>query len=494
MARIPHAVLAEQLDQIAAILDEHPRGLSPRDVGALYAQRYPRLPSRTLRRRLEQLEAQGRAEGEGTTGDRFYRSSPHANTMDEPGPATHREGRPGTLLPPWREATPAARKTAPAPGYVPLTAEATEVWALMQRPMVEREPVGYDRRFLEAYAPGESWYLPLPLRTRLHELGRAPDPGRPAGTYARDILGRLLIDLAWASSRLEGNTYSRIDTQNLIEFGQRAEGADPAEAQMILNHKAAIEYLVDCAETVAFDRPTLTALHALLSENLLESARDEGRLRIHPVGITGTSYTPLGSAPAIEDCFGLLLEKAAAIPDPFEQAFFAMVHIPYLQPFADVNKRTSRLGANIPLIRSNRCPLSFVDVPERAYLDGTLAIYELARVELLRDIFEWAYERSCKQYRVIRDSLGQPDPLRLRYREELADVVRETVLSGLPPQRRNLRAWGEQKGIAEEDLDGFAERALDILLNLHEGAAGRYRLRPSQFQAWRASLAPGETG
>ena len=97
----------------------------------------------------------------------------------------------------------------------------------------------------------------------------------------------------------------------------------------------------------------------------------------------------------------MILDKAGAIADPFEQAFFVMVHIPYLQPFIDVNKRVSRPGANIPLIRHNLCPLSFIDVPERAYVEGTLGVYELTNIDLLRDVFVWAYERSCQRYIAI---------------------------------------------------------------------------------------------
>jgi Fic family protein len=93
--------------------------------------------------------------------------------------------------------------------------------------------------------------LAEPVRQRLHELGRSPAGERPAGTYARHILNRLLVDLSWASSRLEGNTYTRLDTQNLIEFGMVAEGKNQLEAQMILNHKAAIEMLVENAGEIA---------------------------------------------------------------------------------------------------------------------------------------------------------------------------------------------------------------------------------------------------
>jgi len=84
---------------------------------------------------------------------------------------------------------------------------------------MHRRPVGYQREFLDTYQPGTTFYLPEPLRRQLHEMGRTSAHERPAGTYAREILGRLLVDLSWASSKLEGNTYSRLDTQRLIEHG-----------------------------------------------------------------------------------------------------------------------------------------------------------------------------------------------------------------------------------------------------------------------------------
>jgi len=117
----------------------------------------------------------------------------------------------------------------------------------LAKPLAERTPVGYDAAFLESYRPNVDAYLPSVIRDRLRVLGRPPGPERPMGTYARQILDRLLIDLSWASSHLEGNTYTRLDTENLIEFGRQAPGKDQREAQMILNHKAAIEMLVSSA-------------------------------------------------------------------------------------------------------------------------------------------------------------------------------------------------------------------------------------------------------
>ncbi|PKO71209.1 MAG: cell filamentation protein Fic [Betaproteobacteria bacterium HGW-Betaproteobacteria-14] len=368
--------------------------------------------------------------------------------------------------------------------YVPVSPAGREVLDYVRQPIQQRKPVGYDREFLESYRPNETTYLSREIREHLHNIGRSPDGERPAGTYARDIMGRLLIDLSWASSRLEGNTYTRLDTQNLIELGQAAAGKDRREAQMILNHKAAIELLVEQAEDIGFNTFTFFNLHALLSENLLADPGESGRLRSRIVEVSGTVFHPLGIPQQIDAYFRMILDKAEAIEDPFEQAFFIMVHIPYLQPFVDVNKRVSRLGANIPLIRHNLCPLSFIDVPERAYVEGTLGVYEVKRVELLRDVFVWAYERSCQRYMAIRETVADPDPIRLRHREALIAIVAEIVRSQQAPSKAALRKLAESL-VPAEDLDRVVALALEDLRNLHDGNVTRYRLRLSEYRSWQ---------
>jgi len=359
----------------------------------------------------------------------------------------------------------------------------------ISKPLTQCVPAGYNREFLDKYRPNESAYLTPETIAHLHRIGRTPDTERPAGTYARHILDRLLVDLSWASSRLEGNTYSLLDTKRLIEQGQEAEGKDAAETQMILNHKGAIEFLVESAEELDFNRRTILNLHALLSDNLLPDPAASGRLRSIGVGINDSVYHPLEVPQLIEDCFQQVVDTAAAIREPFEQAFFAMVHFPYLQPFEDVNKRVSRLAANIPLIRDNLCPLSFVDVPERAYIEGLLGVYELNRVELLRDVFVWAYERSSQRYLAIRQSLGEPDRFRLRFRNELIEVVSQVVRHMAQPTVEEVTAAAADR-VPPEHLDDFVRMAVGELQNLHEGNFARFRLRPSEYEAWRAVVQP----
>lgn len=370
--------------------------------------------------------------------------------------------------------------------YIPLSPEGEESKKAISKPIQGRQPVGYNCTFLDSYQPNSTFYLTAEIRQRLWKVGRSPDEQLVAGTYARQIFNRFLVDLSWNSSRLEGNTYSLLETERLLELGEEAEGKKAMETQMLLNHKDAIELLVEQAADVGFNRYTILNLHGLLSNNLLTDPQACGRLRTFPVVIGGSGYHPLEIPQLIDECFGRLLALASEIEDPFEQAFFSMVHLPYLQPFLDVNKRVSRLAANIPLIRRNLCPLSFLDVPNQAYIDGTVAVYELNRVELLRDVFVWAYQRSCARYAAIRQSLGEPDPFRLQYRRQikfpLAEVVRAHMDKHTAAHR--IAKWSATE-IPASDQSRFIEVVETELSNLHEGNFARYGLRPLEFEHWR---------
>jgi hypothetical protein len=298
-------------------------------------------------------------------------------------------------------------------------------------------------------------------------------------------LNRLLIDLSWSSSRLEGNTYNRLDTVRLIEFGQKAEGKDAQEARMILNHKAAIEILVTDIDTIGFNSFTICNLHGLLSEDLLTDPDASGRLRQRPVDIAKSSYRPLGIPQLIEELFRELLDKASQIIDPFEQSFFALVHIPYLQPFDDVNKRVSRLAANIPLLKGNFCPLTFLGVPQVTYISGLLGVYEMNRVELLADVFVWAYERSAREYLAVHQSLSEPDPVRFRYTRQIHNLVGLLVRDLIPDPLAVIQDEASRL-VPENDRKAFVENVTEDLRRLHEGVLARYGLRPSEFENWRS--------
>jgi hypothetical protein len=141
--------------------------------------------------------------------------------------------------------------------------------------------VGYNRDFLDGYRPNVRFYLSAEERASLASIGTRHVAAEAAGAYAKQILSRLLIDLSWNSSRLEGNTYSLLDTRRLIEFGEEAAGRDRLEAQMVMNHKEAIEFLVNAADEIGFNRYTILNLHGILANNLLP---DESAAPISPAG------------------------------------------------------------------------------------------------------------------------------------------------------------------------------------------------------------------
>lgn len=462
MARRP---LETELDAIVHAVRRTPGGASLGEI----ADYCVGVPYRTLQARIKKLVDAGRLVRTGERrGTRYFL----------PGELSGMDRRPiaEDTVPPKRETG----------LFEPRSASAAEIRQHVLRPLEMRQPAGYDFTFLDEYIPNHSFYLSEAERRHLHERGQADMPSAPAGTYARDILNRLLIDLSWNSSRLEGNTYSLLDTERLINFGRVAEDKNARDATMILNHKAAIEFIVENADEIDLAPIIVQNLHALLSTDLLPDPEAPGRLRHIPVSIGGSVFQPLIGPQVVQERFDALLLKAAAIEDPFEQALFVMVHLPYLQPFDDVNKRVSRLAANIPLIRANLAPISFTDVPEDVYVQGVLGVYELKRVELLRDVFVWAYERSAARYAAQRQSLGEPDPFRLRWRADLqslvGDVIRQCMTRG--EAHHHVAAWTRLHVDAQE-RDRFTVMAEAELLGVRESNFARFRVRPSEYHAWK---------
>jgi hypothetical protein len=458
---MPKSIPEHELQAIEDIIAVHPAGVQVDTI----RQKLPfALPPRMLQRRLALLIQQKRLFAEGRGRGRRYRAA---------------------------VAKPESVRTVTYGGhgeiYPPISVESAAIRQAVCQPIHQRRPVGYQQDFLADYRPNVSFYLDGQTRQRLLALGRSQDMYRPAGTHVLKVYGRLLIDLSWNSSRLEGNTYSLLETERLLELGEAAEGRDLKEAQMLLNHKAAIELLVEQAGEIGFNTYTILNLHALLSDNLLTDSRACGRLRSIAVAIGGTVYHPLEVPQRIDENFRRILDIASAIDDPLEQSFFAMVHLAYLQPFEDVNKRVSRLAANIPLIKHNLSPLSFVDVPERAYIEGILGVYELNHVDLLRDVFIWAYERSCARYSAMQQSLGEPDPFRLRYRTQVAEMMSIIVREFLDKKAAvALIRQRASESVPLEERARFMELAETEITGLHEGNMARYRIRPAEYAVWKS--------
>lgn len=464
---MPKRLRQEDLASVIDIVRQNPKGARRSDI----ATALKRVPQRTLQYWLKSLVDEGRLTQEG--------KGPAARYQVPIGTEEQKES-------PVQRARTEEEK--PEEVALPLSAESEKIREYLQQSPAARKAVGYNRIFLDSYRPNTTFYLSPKERTHLAEVGATKAGAEAAGTYAKQILNRLLIDLSWNSSRLEGNTYSLLDTRRLIEFGEAVEGHNRLEAQMILNHKDAIAFLVSAADEIGFNRYTVLNLHGILAQNLLPDQAAAGRLRRIAVGIEKSAFHPLEVPQLIEECFNQLLTTAEAIRDPFEQSFFVMVHLPYLQPFDDVNKRVSRLAANIPFIKGNLSPLSFTGVPRSSYTDAMLGIYELNKVDLLKDVFIWAYERSAERYAAVRQSLGEPDPFRQRYREALRQIVGEVVRGKMDRKAAAayIATWVKDNVVAD-DRGTFRDMAESDLLGLHEGNFARLQVRPSEFAAWQVA-------
>ena len=360
-----------------------------------------------------------------------------------------------------------------SPGW---SEHAAALRAQLQAPLGTRTPVSYQRRFVDSYRPNDSSLLPAELAAQLYTEGRSPGQ-QPAGTYARKVLEQLLIDLSWYSSRLEGNQKSWLETKNLFARG-RSE-TDDVDATMLLNHKDAIEFMVDAVPTEGITVPVVRNLQSLLMQGLLANPESLGAIRKKVVNITDTAYVPTQVSSLLEEMLGQIVDKARNIRNPIEASLFLWVNLAYLQPFEDGNKRTSRLSANLPLMLANCAPLSFIEVEPNDYALAMLGVYEKLDVTLAVELFSWTYRRSIAKYRTVLESMGLPNPLRAKYRELIAEVVRQVVFYGV-----TLAQAIDALALPETDKGSFTTLARDELRHLEPYNCARYRLPIRKTEEW----------
>jgi len=211
----------------------------------------------------------------------------------------------------------------------------------------------------------------------------------------RKEMERFVIELSWKSSKIEGNTYTLLDTERLIRDGILAEGKTKDEATMILNHKKAFNYILEMKQA----RKKITVreienIHRLLVTDLGISHGT----RFGAVGITGSSYIPLDVPSQIMEFLEKLVSVMDSKPDVYSKALLVVMGISYLQPFEDGNKRTARMVANACLLLENSAPLSYRNVDEVAYRAAMLVFYEQNSIEPFKTIFVEQYLFACANY------------------------------------------------------------------------------------------------
>lgn len=350
--------------------------------------------------------------------------------------------------------------------------------------MFERQPVAYADSWFDSYEPNSSYYLEERLRKQLLTSGQRATHQDPAGTYAHQIFNRLMIDLSYNSSRLEGNTYSLLDTERLLLHGHTAEGKLDEEKAMILNHKEAIRYLVDNAPKIEINRNVICTLHYLLSDSLVEPS-EAGKVRKKSVRIGGSTYILFEDPKRLEQQLEKITAKAALIQDPYEQSIFLLVHISYLQAFTDVNKRTARLSANISLIKSNLVPLAFSNIQVNDYMSAMIAAYELQDVRPLVDLYVYPYLRTCAAYDATIKAIGF-DEVRVRYRKERKEVVREVILQNfVGAQLQRYVKKRASRLASDSNHDAFVEDILEDLEQMDDARLAGLGITPEQLKAWQ---------
>lgn len=190
---------------------------------------------------------------------------------------------------------------------------------------------------------------------------------------------RCAIEFSWKSSKIEGNTYSLLETEALIKNKIEAKGKPHDDATMILNQKNVFDLIISGVFHDLFSVQILTDIHKMLVDGL----GIPYDLRIAQVGITGTSYIPLQLQSQIREALEKLLGLTKKITDPFQSALILLAGVAYIQPFADGNKRASRHMANAFLLKNNMSPVAWRTVNEVEYKKCVIAFYELGNIRPL---------------------------------------------------------------------------------------------------------------
>jgi hypothetical protein len=437
------------------------RWSSPAEIKGAIAD----VPDRTLRRWLGELVHEGLIERSGSHRSTRYRRK-QSTQEQQPLAASNTHA-----------------DLAKIPNQLVFSSESELLFERIDAPIYTRTPVTYSEEWVASYIPNQSAYLTARQREQLHARGKRSPLYGQAGTYIQKIYNRLLIDLSYNSARLEGNTYTLADTEHLVIEGVSAPGKLDAERIMILNHKEAIRYLVQNVRSLTANEETIRTLHYLLSDSLL-APESAGQIRSDSIGVTGTTYAPLEGKERLTRLLNQVLDTARRINDPFEQSFFLLGHISYLQAFVDVNKRTARLASIIPLITQDYVPQSFVDVSKSDYLKTTIVFYELNDVRPLAELYCWAYWRSCQHFDTSVQVVGF-DEIAALYRPLRRALVAELVRSLVPSADvMSVIEAGITDEIQPQHRDKFKHDVLAELDNLDVSRMGGLGVTREQLAAW----------
>lgn len=206
---------------------------------------------------------------------------------------------------------------------------------------------------------------------------------------------RLTVELAWKSSKIEGNTYTLLDTERLLNDNISATGKTKDETNMVLNHKKALDFVLKAPEYYKnISIAKIEELHKLLINELGVATG----IRNGMVGIVGTNYKPLDNTYQIKEALKDTVELINATNNPVEKALIAVLMIAYIQPFEDGNKRTSRILSNAILLANGYCPLSYRSVDEVEYKKAVILFYEQNNASYFKRLFLEQFRQAVSKY------------------------------------------------------------------------------------------------
>lgn len=360
---MPRPIAEKQLAQICGVIDGAADGCALGDIAAALS---PWPPRRNLQRWLSALVREKRIARVGARRTARYRSQQSAGAVGD--------------IDPDVQPLPVRRGSA---------AQAIQI--LVSRPLAERAPTTYRRAWLDAYEPNKTWYLPEDVRKQLLTA-----PGMQGGAA---LLGdpawrkKFTEDVALFGVLLEGESANRAGLQVLLGTPETRED-ERRVVKLAWNHHRCVEDLASRRDKVSVTSEEVLGIADWMDSQIIRSENGEpvgdSALRIGPLTLSGSAYQPPAGDATLRATFEQLVATAAAINDPFEQAFFLFVHLLYLQPF-NFNFATACLAANLPLVKAKLMPIAFATVPARDIRAAALGVCELNRLELIRQVFLQAY-------------------------------------------------------------------------------------------------------
>ena len=346
-----------------------------------------------------------------------------------------------------------------------------------------RNPIPYDPDRIASYAPNKTSWLPEKSSERMRRaIEQAGGQRLDASTFRKAIAERFLIDLSWASSNLEGNTYDHLSTELLIKYGSGSSGRDRLETAMILNHKAAISTMLDGLDEGFPDPTSAQRRHVLMMRDLLDPA-DLGAVRKTEVSISATSYRPSSDRIILSIGLTELFVKAAQVDDPLEASFFLLAGMSYLQAFADGNKRMGRLFSSEPLLRAALPPLSFVGIDKTPYILGLIEFYETGNTELLGKAIAESYEITAPQYIQSIHTQRVPRALELRERVRVDDALGAIFRGLLRDDEISELVDQVFQDLSQEDRSKVVEILVEKADRSSPETAFLYGVDPNQIEA-----------